>query len=36
MVSSGPALVFAFRTVLSAGGSAGMAIGCGLAIAAAG
>ena len=36
MVSPGPALVVAFRTVLSAGGRAGMAIGCGLAIAAAG
>ena len=36
MASPGPALVVAIRTVLSAGGRAGMAIGCGLGIAAAG
>ena len=36
MASPGPALVVAIRTVLSAGGRAGIAIGCGLGIAAAG
>ena len=36
MASPGPALVVAIRTVLSAGGRAGMAIGCGLGIAVAG
>ena len=36
MASPGPALVFAVHTVLSAGGRAGMAIGCRLGIAAAG
>ena len=36
MASPGPALVVAIRTVLSAGGRAGMAIGCGLGITAAG
>ena len=36
IASPGPALLVAIRTVLSAGGRAGMAIGCGLGIAAAG